>query len=265
MDFERETGTKAIVAFLTRTPDGARRTSGLVVLAAKDENPEIIAAQVAHLARRVPADVTGKVAVVIEDTVHVFQVQPNGTFARCFCGNAICGAAEVTGNHTFNVIGDSDREVEAIIGLNEQRWIVGGALKRPPSFETPLGPVWYVHTFNDYLAALGTEVVPMPRSSGNGKALALSKAPEGLPLVTFFTAGGIPRKAAPLTGLAELRVLAALEPEFAFLEQHGQVLLPGGDVERLPDLVVGKTTFEFGFPVRTVELIDLRDFEGAPA
>jgi hypothetical protein len=246
------------VLFLTRTPSGAVRTSGVVVGAEGDEAVERVAAQVADFATTITAAASGKIGVVIEGpylpVVHVFQRRRDGTLQRAWCGNALAAASAFAASSCLKVVGPGRRELCVSVSPSSQVWSVPGSPPAPEPFVVADGTqIWSSHVLNDYMATEAPVRPPVP--AGNGKTVVIDVRDGNPPLVVFGTADG-QRAAAPLTGLVELRALAAVAP-FASLDRAGAVRLTDDSVEPLPAFEVGLTKFSFDLPGRRAELTPL--------
>lgn len=245
-------------SFLTRSPSGAVRTSGVVTRGHPEEDAEYTGGRLAWLANTIAADASGKIAVVVDASpvplVHVFQRRRDGLIRRAWCGNALAAAAAFAGSQALTAIGPGRRQAMVSVALASQVWSMPGAPPEPEPYVTVDGStIWSSHVLNDYLAVQAPSQPPLP--VGNGKTVVVDGRVGSVPLVVFGTAMGH-RDAAPLTGLAELRVLAAAEP-FAVLDRAGAVQLRDGSVERLPTLAIGSSSFAFELPGRLVELAQI--------
>jgi len=244
---------RQVALFATRNHTGAIRTSGVVVVATSIVEAESSASLVAHLAAVIPADATGKVAVVVpgrRPQVVVFQNCVDGRPRLAWCGNAVAAAGAFIKAEALDVHGPGGRRVDVELAPDCQLWRMRGALPQPCRYTLANGTdLWITGVFNQYVAVV--HPTPAPAAHDNGKCVVIDLSGHPPAVVFHTTLGG--RQAAPLTGLAELRMLASVEP-FMPLAAHGEVRLPSGEVERLPALHVSRSEFGFVFPTRLVEL-----------
>ncbi len=230
--------------FLTRTLGGAPRSSGVIVTVpsvAKAKSRARLAAQLAdvlsagrdrqgHCRRAGRATAGGRVPALLGRRV-----------APCLVGQRRRRRRRVhRGPDVRQSTAQAGGSLLSSWRPESQLWRLHG---------TPPEPVRYTLASSTDLWITGVSNA-VPR--GPSSHACASGSP---PAVEFCTSRGS-RQAAPLTGLAELRLLSSVEPFLALAEQEA-VRLPSGAIEPLPVLEVSPSGFSFSFPPRRVELIDV--------